>query len=210
MAETLQVAKREQLGSSRCRRLRAAGQIPAVLYGHGEGNLNLAVAREQFASALRHGAKLVDLQGEVNESALIRDVQWDPFGVDVLHVDLARVSASELVEVTLTIELRGDAPGVRDGGNVQHVLHEAKIECPAGAIPERLQLNVNSLGLGQSLLAGQIPLPEGARLLTNPDVLVVHCVTTTPESDEAVPVPGEAAEPEVIGRKKDEEEGAEE
>ena len=104
MADTLNVTKRQQQGSANCRRLRRAGQIPANLYGHGQENVNLALATDDLMGVLRHGGRMVQLAGDVSESALIREVQWDAFGSEVLHVDLTRVSAGELVEVKRAID----------------------------------------------------------------------------------------------------------
>ena len=145
MAEVLNVAVREECGTRAVRRIRNAGHIPAVLYGHGQPNVNLSIPAKDVTTAIRHGSKLVDLQGGVNESALIRVVQWDAFGVDVLHLDLTRVSAGETVQVSVAVELRGEAPGARAGGLVEHLIHELEIECPVTAIPDKFELSVNDL-----------------------------------------------------------------
>jgi large subunit ribosomal protein L25 len=210
MVDTLKVDRRTDTGKRRMKRLRRAGSIPAMLYGHGEENVALAVPSDQITAAIRHGSKLVDLTGAVSESALIRDVQWSTYGTEILHVDLARVSKTELVKVTVSIEIRGDAAGTREGGVVQHQLHQVQIECPAVSIPDHLVVNVNHLELGKVIHASDLQLPEGARLLSNPEAVVVQCVLPrVVEEAPAVPT-GEGAEPELIGRKPEEEEGEEE
>src|SRR5438128_2323619 len=143
MSEALQVQLRESRGKRNARRLRHAGMIPAVLYGHGEQNISLAVAANQLQAVVRHGARVVDLEGAVAEKAFIRDLQWDVFGVDVLHLDLTRVSADERVEVEVVVELRGEAPGVKEGGVLTHLVHQVDIECLAIAIPEKLVLHIS-------------------------------------------------------------------
>jgi large subunit ribosomal protein L25 len=205
MAEVLNVEVRKDAGSRHAKRLRNSGSIPAVLYGHGEQTVSLAVPREQFSTALRHGSRLVDLKGGVNESALIRDLQWDTFGTGVLHIDFARVSADERIEVTVPVELRGQAPGVRQGGVVQHLVHEIEIECLATAIPEKIQLNVNHLELGASVTVGQLELPAGVKLMSDPEAIAVQCVEPAVE-EEAEAGATEGAEPEIIGRKAEAEE----
>ena len=110
--EVLEVQIRDSRGTRNARRLRQAGSVPAVLYGHGQETVNLSVSSEQFVAAIRHGSRVVALAGAVDQTALIRDVQWDTFGIEVLHVDFARVSASELVTTMVQVELRGEAPGV--------------------------------------------------------------------------------------------------
>lgn len=208
MAEVLKVEIRESRGKRKARRMRNAGHVPAVLYGHGEANLSLSIPLDQVKSAVRHGARVVDLDGAVKEKAFIRDLQWDTFGLDVLHLDLTRVSADEKVEVEVVVELRGEAPGVKGGGVLNQVLHHVDVECLVTAIPEKLTLRINSLGLDQSLTAANIELPAGTTLLTPGETVVVHCAMPREESAEAA-LPSEGAEPELIRREAGEEEGEE-
>jgi len=205
MAEVLQVEKREWLGKRRVRRQRAEGRIPAVLYGHGEEVVHLSAATADLAAALRHGSQLVDLSGAVKESALIKDIQWDTYGLEMLHVDLARVSADERISVTVGVEVRGVAPGTKQGGVVEHLVHEVEIECLAVAIPPSLEVNVNQLELDESITAAVLELPEGATLITEGETVLVQCSEPAPELDETEGEPA-PIEPEVIGAKKDEEE----
>ena len=206
MAEELNVKVRETRGKRNARRGRLAGSVPAVLYGHGKENISLAVPADELSAAIRRGSKLVELAGEVKDTALIREVQWDTFGIEILHVDLTRVSAGERVEMTVRVELRGEAPGTREGGIVEHLIHEVQIECPATSIPDRLRLNINALELGDVLLASVLELPSGARLVGAEDAVVVQCVApaVAPEEEEGLVEGG--AEPEIIGRKAEEEE----
>ncbi len=97
MSETLKVESRELRGKRNNRRLRARGRIPAVLYGHGQDPVSLAVPAEQFDAMIRHGSRLVTLAGAVNESAFVRECQWDTWGHHVVHVDFTRISAHEKV-----------------------------------------------------------------------------------------------------------------
>jgi large subunit ribosomal protein L25 len=208
MADTLNVKRREKLGTSNNRRLRATGSIPAILYGHGEANLSLTVPSGDVLSVVRHGGKLVKLAGDVSDNALIRAVQWDVWGKDVLHIDLLRVSEKDQVKTKVTVELKGTAVGITEGGVVEHVMHEVEIECPAMSIPDKLVLTITDLHLNSSLFAKDIPLPQGARIVTDPETLIVHCV---PPHIEVEPEPvGEPAaiEPEVIGQKEREEAAA--
>ncbi len=207
MAEVLNVESRADHGKRHSKRLRGAGSIPAVLYGHKEQSVSLAVSKEQFSTALRHGSRLVELKGAVNESALIRELQWDVYGTVVLHIDFARVSADERIEVTVTVEIRGQAPGVRAGGVVQHLIHELEIECLATAIPEKLQINVNHLELGSEITIAQVELPQGVKVHGDPEAVVVQCVEPAAEVEEETGADG--AEPEIIGRKAETEDGEE-
>ncbi len=208
MAEVLTVKRREAHGKHATKRLRNAGGVPAVLYGHGQENLHLTVAADQLAAALRHHSRVVQLSGEISEQALIRELQWDTFGIEVLHIDFTRVSADEKVRVTVSIELRGEAPGVRDGGAVDHRLHEVEIECLAAAIPDKLHVRINQLALGQAIKVSDMELPANTEVLADADEIVVLCIERVEEDlESASATPGE---PEVIGRKAaDEEEGEE-
>jgi len=206
MADVLKASLRDSLGRQRSKRLRVQGLIPAELYGHGQPNAHLSLEAGEVRAAIKHGAHLVELKGAVNESALIREVQWDHYGIEVLHLDLARVSAEETVEVTLHVEIRGTAAGLKDGGVLQTILHDVKIRCPAGLIPDKLEAKVANLRLGGQFTAGDLELPAGASLITAADQVVVQCVTPL-DQEAAAAVPGEVIEPELIRKPKEAEEG---
>ena len=205
MSEVLKVQSRSVHGKRAIRRLRESGSTPAVLYGHGEANLSLQAAADDVAAVVRHGARVVDLEGAANEKAFIRALQWDTFGTHVLHLDLTRVSADERVHVRVSIELRGEAAGVKQGGVLHHHLHEVEIDCLAIAIPEKLTLRVAGLAIGGELAVKDLEVPAGVTVLTDADEVVVECAEPKAE-EEAAPTIGEGAEPEVIGRKAAEEE----
>ncbi|GAB5404789.1 MAG: 50S ribosomal protein L25 [Aureliella sp.] len=206
--ESITVEKREALGSAACRRLRGAGKTPANLYGHGEDNLNLSLDSKIIENYIHSGVKVLALQGAVNDTALISEVQWDAFGSDVVHVDLTRVSKSEKVDVTLPLEVHGEAPGVKAGGILTIAVHEVVIQCSAAAIPESIHCNVSSLELDQSLHGSDLELPEGAVLVTPAEEdLVVQVASPSGTETEATDEDG--SEPEVISKGKEEEEGSE-
>jgi large subunit ribosomal protein L25 len=191
------------------RRLRADGKVPAVIYGHKEAAQHLLLQEEQIRAVVRHGGRVVKLAGALTNDALIREVQWDTFGKDVIHVDFIRVDASERVHTAVTVEGKGVAVGTTEGGVVEWVKHQIQIECPALAIPDVLLLRLEGLHLNQSIYAKDVPLPEGATLFSNPDELLVHCVR---QHVEEIPAAGavSAVEPEVIKKEKKEGEEAEE
>ncbi len=208
MAEALNVKKRETRGKRNAKRMRFAGTIPAILYGHGEENQSLVVVADEMASVVRHGGRVVELKGDVNEKAFIRAMQWDVYGTHVMHVDFTRVSEHERVEVKVSVELRGQSPGVKDGGAIEHLVHEIEIDCEALSIPEKIEVNISELKIGDSITAGELKLPAGMTLISDPDDVIVHCVVHRDEEEEAGE--GGTAEPEVIGRKAGEEEESEE
>lgn len=203
MSDSLEVVPRTATGTRESRRLRRQGLVPAVLYGHGEKCVDLAAKREALEAVVRHGSRVVDLHGAVKESGLIRELQWDTFGIEPIHVDLLRVNKSERVKVKVPVDLRGDAPGHRAGGIVNLVLHEVEIQCTPDQIPDKIHAHVGSLEIGGFVKMRNLELPKGATAVTDADEVVVTCTLAGAKAEEAA-VPG-AAEPELIGRKAAEE-----
>ena len=213
MAESvvLVTEKRDTRGTRTARRLRETGRVPAVLYGHKEETVSVSVAGADLLSAIRHGARVVDLHSEAGlQKAQIAEVQWDHLGHEVLHVDFRRVAADERIHVTVAVEVRGVAPGVTAGGVLDQPIHTLSVECAADSVPESIRVNVNELQLGGAIHVRDLHLPPDVKALADPDAIVVH-VTTPQAEPEAAPAPGtEQAEPEIIGRKVAAEEGEEE
>ncbi|MCO8124418.1 50S ribosomal protein L25 [Stieleria sp. TO1_6] len=175
MAEVVQVQKRDgSLGTAASRRLRKTGNVPAVLYGHKQGNEHLSISQKTIESILRHHSKIVELQGAVSETALVSDLQFDPLGIEVLHIDLQRVDMNEKVVVSVPIQFKGEPAGGKLGGIAIENAHEVEIECPAVAIPDSLRLVVTSVGLGDNRFASDLVLPENITLVTPGDTIVYH------------------------------------
>jgi len=210
-AATLAAKPRQDTGKRRMRRLRKSGQVPGVMYGHKEQTLPLTVAAEDLAALIRHGQRVVDVQlGGKVQKCLIREIQWDVFGRELLHLDLTRVSADEKIRITVPVQVRGTAPGVNAGGVLDQPMHTLEIECLAINVPEAIRVSVNELQLEGVIHLKDVKLPEGVVAFADPETVVVQCVKPTEEAEAA---PGEAAEgpaePEVIGRKAAEEGEAE-
>lgn len=209
MAESMVVVaqKRETRGSSEARRLRRRGMIPAVVYGHQQATLSVAVPGEELERAIRHGTRVVTLQADGNsETALIRDVQWDHLGKEMLHVDFARVAADERVVVTVPLEIRGTPLGLAQGGVLDQTMHALEVECLAIALPDHIRVNVAELQVGSALHVRDLVLPEGVKAMTDPDAVVIHVALKQLEAEAAAPaaVAAEGTEPEIIGRKAEE------
>jgi large subunit ribosomal protein L25 len=181
MIETIEVAKRDGRGSRAMIKIREAGNIPAILYGHGEENICLTVSLDTVNKLIKHGTKLVNLTGAVTDSALLRAVQWSSMGDYIIHVDFARVSQSETVDVTLPVHLHGEAPGAQTAaGQLRFASHEVVIRCPAGSIPEFLTCDISHLQIGQSVHMNELKLPEGASAVTLGSVVIAQVVNTAP------------------------------
>jgi large subunit ribosomal protein L25 len=203
MSDTLEMVPRKAAGSRESRRLRRNGFIPAILYGHGEKNVELAAKREAVEAVVRHGSRFVELTGAVKTAAVVRELQWDAMGSEPLHIDLLRVSKSDKVKVRVPVDLKGECPGQRAGGIVSIVLHEIELECPAEAIPDHIHAQVGHLEVGHAIKVKDLELPKGARSLADGEETVVTCLVPGKKAEEAAVV----AEPEVIGRKAAEEAG---
>ena len=203
-AVLLETKKRERRGSHAAEKLRREGLVPAVLYGHKEETVSLSLSAEDLQGVLRHKARVVDLQTDgTTQKALIREIQWDHLGKEVLHVDFRRTSKDERIVVPVPIELRGIAPGVTAGGVLDQPLHTLNVECLAISLPESIRVNVSELQIGAAVHVRDLTLPEGVTALADPDAIVVHITApqAAPEAAAAAPT-AEQAEPELIGRQK--------
>lgn len=205
----LNAEPRATQGTRVSRRLRKTGRIPAIVYGHKEAPQSVTIALDDIENAIRTHARVLDLKADgKTEKVLIRDLQWCHLGKEILHVDFFRVSADERIEVKVPVEIKGIAPGVLSGGILEQPLHEVHIECPALSVPESIKLDVSALTIGGTVHVRELKVPEGVKLLDDPELVVVHVVTKKVE-DVAAAAGGTGAEPEVIVKKKEKPEGEE-
>ncbi|MBE6427189.1 MAG: 50S ribosomal protein L25 [Planctomycetaceae bacterium] len=203
--EVLEVKVRDTFGKRRVRRLRATGMVPANLYGHKQETVNLMIDEAAMKMILRRGHQIVKLTGASSDEALIKEVQWNVWGNEILHVDFTRINANETVKATVPVVLKGDAAGLREGGVIETLIHEVEVECSAFNMPENIVISVTNLGLGQQITAADLKLPEGVTTDLAADTVMVVCVTKQEEVDMTSAVV-DGAEPEVIARKKADEE----
>jgi large subunit ribosomal protein L25 len=208
----LSAEKRASVGKGGARKARAAGLIPAVLYGHDDQPVAVSVSAREFEVALRHhkgGNPLVNLSIAGGEyTALIRDVQYDPIDHAILHLDFQHISLTESVEVQVNIHLVGVPDGVKNGGGIlEHNMRQVEVRCLPTAIPTAIDVNVEALGIGDSVHVRDISVPN-VEILSDADATVATVVPPTvmeeKPAEEAAVAPT-AAEPEVIAKgKKDE------
>lgn len=200
---------RDEIGSRRVKALRRRGMVPGIIYGHKEVPVPIALSEHDIELAVRHHERVleVDLAGQTL-NALVKEVQWDTFGHEVIHVDLCRVGLDERVEVTVPVVCRGAPAGAADGGVLRQNIPQVKIECLVTAIPEEIRVPVAHLNVGDVLHLRDLALPEGAKLLGDPEAILctVSVIAEVVEAPVAAAVA--AAEPEVIGAKKEEGEEA--
>jgi large subunit ribosomal protein L25 len=213
MEKTLQlVAKiREHTGSKTAARERKQGRIPAIVYGHKQEPVAVSLDAHNLIEGLHHGHRLMDVQiGKTTQKMLVKDLQYDHLGKDIIHIDLVRVDITETVKVTVPIELKGTAKGTSEGGIITEHTDHIEIECQAANIPESIIVSVKDLEIGDTVHASDIELPAGAKLSSSPETLLVTCsmVAAVKAAEE---IEAEIAAPEVISEaRKEEEEPSEE
>lgn len=204
----IKAIQRDRLGSRYAARLRRNGQLPAVVYGHEEEPAHVAIDHDAIIDFLDEGWHMMELEldGGGTELCLVKGVQYDHLGTDVIHLDLTRTSLSEEVEVSVPIELKGrdDAPGAKEAGAiVEQSIIDLDVRCAANKIPDEIVVDMSHLQVGESITVGELTLPEGVVTDHNPDdaVVGIHVVEEYEEEEEA-----EAeGEPEVVSEKKEEE-----
>jgi len=195
---------REQTGSKTVRKIREQGRIPAIVYGHKKEPAAISLDAHNFTEGLHHGHRLMDVQiGKKKEKTIIKELQYDHLGKNIIHVDLMRVNVAEMVKVTVPIELKGTAVGTHESGIIEEQTDRLEIECKVSDIPETIIVSVKDVHVGDNLHARDIELPEGINLVSSPETLLVTChlvdaAKSTEEAEEEMP-----AAPEVIGETKE-------
>lgn len=200
---------RDNTGKGVARKLRAVGQVPAIIYGHNRTPqtlqleahpLQLLLEKHPYQStviALTVGGKTVN--------TLIREIQRHPYLKQILHVDFQELVAGEKVTVPVPLQFSGTPEGVRHGGGIlDQVLHELEITCDPANIPHHIVVDVTALTIGHSIHAGEIPMPAGVTLESDADATVCVCAAPKVEVEAAPAVAAEAAagEPELIRKTK--------
>jgi len=169
----------------------------------------VSMPKIEVANHLARGAHVFDLQLDgKSEKVLVKEVQYDHLGLEVIHVDFARVSLDEKVEVTVPLELKGTPKGEADGAVLQQFISELEVECLVTDIPHSIVHNVTEMEKDSELHISELKLPPGVRALQDGDLLVATVREIEEEVAAAAPAEEGAAEPEVIGRKKEDEEAA--
>jgi large subunit ribosomal protein L25 len=206
----LKAEPRSVRGKGASRKLRAAGRVPAVVYGRGENTRSVTVDAHELSrlmSRVHVENTVIDLEiaGEGALKALVREVQTHAFRDAVLHIDFYQIHAGESVTVAVPLRFTGAAPGVKAGGMLQHALDELEVRCLPDGIPEAIDVDISGLQIGDSVHVSQITLPRGVESLEDPERSVCSVLPPTVAREEVPEVAAETgAEPEVISRRKEE------
>lgn len=215
------VHTREESGKNVSRRIRAGGNIPAVLYGADRPTVPIVVPRTTIQEVFRHGASentifvLKRAESDQQRHARIREMQIDPVTREVLHIDFQRVLMDQKLRVSIPVEPVGTPTGVKDeGGVLDFVSREVEVECLPGNIPEVIEVNVEALAIGDNISAGELSLPKGVELTEDADRVIVSVAypdrIEEPEDEDDELLEAVREEPELIGRHAEEEGGEEE
>ena len=206
----LAVELRDGTGKSVTRKLRRAGRVPAVVYGHGKASVSLTFDPKSLESILKTSDAgvntLIGLEGDsviAGKTVLVKELQRDPIHGSLVHADLFEVDPEEKIAVSVPVHVVGMAEGITMGGILDHALREIELECLPSAIPDAIELDVTSLKLGESIHVRDLTVAEGVSVRTHDELPVVSVIlptvveeepTVTDEELEGEVVEGEAAE----------------
>ncbi len=211
---TLEAVKRDTRGKNAARRLRAAGRIPAVVYGGPDGAVPVSVDPKLLSRILHSDSGVntiigLTVDGGGPTQVLVKEFLLDPVQHSLLHADFYRVSMDQRITVTVTVTLKGESRGVKQQGGVLDIPHrEVEVECLPADIPETIEIDVSELLIGQSVRLRDVAGDARWTPVSDPDTLLVHVVAARVEAapaEEAAAAPAAGpAEPEVIKKGKGE------
>jgi large subunit ribosomal protein L25 len=212
---TLKVAERSEFGSRPTRRLRRSGLVPGVVYGGGREARHFQVSEREARAVLLHGGALIEVQfdGSRPTPVVVKEEQRDPVRGSLLHLDLLEVRLDEEIQADVAVELVGadEAPGVNEGGVLEHVTHQLTIEALPTAIPESIPVDVSGMAIGDTLQLSAVVPPEGVEFAlgegTDPDEVTI--ATLSPPRVEEEPEPEVEEEAELVGEEGEVPEGVE-
>ncbi len=206
---TIFAERRQKKGKSEARKLRMKNRIPAIIYGKDVEPTCISIDLREWTRFQRTfkrttiaTLKLKSGEGYEERPVMVKDIQYDHLGDKVLHVDFLQISMERPVEVEVGIHLIGESPGVKKGGIVEQHLHTVLVECLPDKIPEKIDVDISNLDIGDSIHLNEIKIP-GVKILGSLDAAVVTIVPPTEEEEAA---PTEPQEPQRIEREKKEEE----
>lgn len=209
----LEAKLREELGKGAVKCLRSKGLIPAVVYRRGEKSTPLALDRKALEKVLHTAAgenviinlKIAGDEKHKERTCIIKEIQHNPVTGYILHADFNQISLTEMIKVNVPIAIKGEAIGVKqDGGILEHVLWEVQVECLPTQIPEKLEIDVTNLKIGDALFVKDIVAPKEVKILNDPELRVIAVEKPVEVKVEEVKPEEAITEPEVIKQKKEE------
>lgn len=186
----IKAAIRTEKGKGPARKLRSNKSIPAVLYGHKVNPIMLSLENSEIAKVLKTGtdsitsSSLIKVQIENNKKSeeklvMIREVQQHPFKHHILHMDLFEVNVKEKIHAPVQIRLKGEAPGIKEGGILRQILREVEINALPTDIPEYFEVDVSALEIGDSIHVSSLTVPDNVKILTDEQSAIVNVLAPT-------------------------------
>ncbi|MBF0253020.1 MAG: 50S ribosomal protein L25 [Candidatus Omnitrophica bacterium] len=205
---TLKAVLRQERGKNACKQLRDKGRIPGVVYKGGKEAISVEVDSKELWAALHteggeHAIIALEIKGDTEKerTVIVHEVQQDPIKDVPIHVDFHEISMTELIEVKVPINIKGEAVGIQGGGILNQVMWEIEVECRAMDLPEHIDIRVEKLNIGDSIHIKDLVLPEGVRATDDPEQVVVSVIIPKSEEEKGEDEEG-AAEPELIKKTK--------
>lgn len=188
MSNKLRVSRRSTIGKGSAGRARRMGRIPGVFYGDEVGNLAIEVDAKELQQVIgKKGLIEFEMEDGKTYQGLVREVQYHPVRRDIIHCDLFQVSSNEEIQVTVPLVLEGHPQGVAEGGILQHGLREVEVECLAQNIPEKIELDISHLRIGDTYKVKDIPSIKNVTIVSDPDTVIVSVIAQRgPEEEEEV------------------------
>jgi large subunit ribosomal protein L25 len=207
---TLTVDERTERGSRATRRLRRQGLVPGVVYGGGDGDsLSFKVGSRELRHVLVDGSALIDLEvAGSKRPVIVKDQQLHPVRDEVMHIDLLEVRLDETIQTQVGVQLAGaeEAPGIKEGGVLEHVTHQLNIEALPTAIPDNITVDVSGMEIAATMHLSELDPPEGVTFLDDPDETLIATVVVPTEVEEPEEIEEET---ELVGEEAEAEAAAE-
>ncbi len=208
VAHVLEAQTRSKIGSRYAKRERAAGRLPAVMYGHGQQPAHITIDARSAIRYFTGGERVftVQMKGQKDETVILKDLQFDYLGTNIVHADLARVSLDEKIESKVPVRLVGESIGLKKAGAILlHPTALVTLRCTVLALPDHVDVDITQLDAGHAISAAEIKLPEAVELASDPHDILAAIQIAKEEvapTAEAAAVDGAPAQPEVITAKK--------
>jgi len=209
----LEAELREGKGSAKARELRNNGYLPSVVYFHGKDALSIKFTKSALLKLVHQhrlesviiNLKIKDDKKAKGRPCLVKEIQYDPVSEEIMHVDFNEISLTEAIKVNVSVEVKGEAIGVKqEGGSLEHILWEIEVECLPTNIPKNIEIDISGLKMGDAIHVKDIVFPPGVKPLNDPAAIVLHIAAPMKEEASAEAVEGEEKlEPEVIKEKKE-------
>ena len=207
---TLSVEERLERGTRATKRLRRAGLVPGVVYGGGDGDsVTFKVDSRALRQVLVDGSALIDLEvGGKKRPVIVKDQQLHPVRDEVMHIDLLEVRLDEKIQTTVSVQVEGaeEAPGIKEGGVLEHVTHQLNIEALPTAIPDAIVVDVSGMEIAATMHLSEVPPPEGVTFLDDPEETIIATVVVPTEVEEPEEIEEET---ELVGEEAEAEAAAE-